>query len=144
MKYYSEGILNWNDCDYCNGGSSDKKYLQHCLQQIKEFLSRLRLTLNDKTEIAPISKGVRFLGFHTYITEKGKVIRKLNGGNKRQIKKRLRKNAKLVKSGKMTIKKFDDKYTSWKNHASHGNCYKLICSMDKFVESLFNEELEDS
>ena len=62
----------------------------------------------------------------------------------KQFKKHLRKNAKLVKSGKMTRKKFDEKYASWKNHTSHGNCYKLICSMDKFVESLFNEELEDS
>lgn len=124
--------------------SNDKEYLQNCLRQIKEFLSRLHLTLNDKTEIVPMRKGIRFLGFHIYITEEGKVIRKLTGDNKRQIKKRLRKNAKLVKAGKMTRKKFDEKYASWKNHASHGNCYKLLCSMDEFVESLFNEKMESA
>lgn len=40
----------------------------------------------------------------------------------------------------MSREKFDEKYNSWKNHASHGNCYKLICSMDEFVESLFTNK----
>lgn len=117
--------------------SDDKEYLKDCILKIKTYLSELHLTLNDKTEIVPMRKGIRFLGFHTYLTENGRVIRKLTGDNKRQIKKRLRKNAKLVVAGKMTRKKFDEKYTSWKNHASHGNCHKLITDMDKFVESLF-------
>lgn len=117
--------------------SDSKEYLCDCLVKITAYLSRLRLTLNSKTEILPMRKGIRFLGFHSYITEDGKVIRKLTGDNKRQIKKRLRKYAKLVKSGKMTREKFDEKYGSWKNHASHGNCYKLTREMDKFVESLF-------
>lgn len=61
----------------------------------------------------------------------------LTGENKRQIKKRLRKSAKLVLEDKMTRQKFDEKYESWKNHASHGNCHKLIKAMDSFVEELF-------
>ena len=117
--------------------SDDKEYLKDCLVKIKAYLAGLSLTLNDKTEIVPMRKGIRFLGFHSYLTEDGKVIRKLTGDNKRQIKKRLRKNAKLVAAGKMTREKFDEKYASWKNHASHGNCYKLICDMDEFVETLF-------
>lgn len=116
--------------------SDNKEYLQNCLRKINELLDRIHLTLNDKTEIVPMSKGIRFLGFHTYLTEDGKVIRKLTGDNKRQIKRQLRKNAKLVKEGKITREKFFEKYNSWKNHASHGNCYKLISSMDKFVETL--------
>jgi len=119
--------------------SSDKDYLKECLLRITEFIRPLHLTLNGKTEIVPMRKGIRFLGFHSYLTDDGKVIRKLTGDNKRQIKKRLRENAKLVMAGKMTRKKFDEKYASWKNHASHGNCYKLISSMDQYVESLFVE-----
>lgn len=117
--------------------AESKEHLKECLARIIEYLSELHLTLNSKTEIVPMRKGIRFLGFHTYLTEDGKVIRKLTGDNKRQIKKRLRTNAKLVQSGKMTREKFDEKYQSWKNHASHGNCYKLITEMDKFVETLF-------
>lgn len=117
--------------------SDDRQYLKYCLDNIRDFLSTLYLTLNDKTEIIPMRKGIKFLGFHTYLTEGGKVIRKLTGANKRQIKKRLRKNAALVRAGKMQKREFDECYASWKNHASHGNCYKLVCSMDKYVESLF-------
>lgn len=118
--------------------SPDREYLKQCLKRIQAFLASIKLKLNDKTEIVPLSKGLRFLGFHTYLTEEGKVIRKITGDNKRHIKKKLRKDAKLVKSGKMTRKKFDEKYNSWKNHASHGNCYKLIQSMDLFVAKLFD------
>lgn len=117
--------------------SKDKEYLEDCLGVIQEYLGTLHLTLNSKTQIVPIRKGIRFLGFHTYITEDGKVIRKLTGDNKREVKKRLRKYAKLVLNGKMTKENFDERYASWRNHASHGNCIKLIHSMDCYVETLF-------
>jgi len=117
--------------------AEDKEYLEKCLAEIRAYLAELRLTLNGKTEIVPIRQGVRFLGFHSYLTEDGKVIRKLTGDNKRQIKRRLRKYAKLVRDGRMTREKFDEKYASWKNHALHGNCHKLVTDMDRYVESLF-------
>ena len=119
--------------------SHDKEYLKDCLIRIKEYLSRLNLTLNNKTEIVPMSKGIRFLGFHSYLTSNGKVIRILTGENKRQIKRRIRKYIKLIKAGKMSLEKFYEKYNSWKNHASHGNCYNLIRSMDSFVTTLLTE-----
>ena len=124
--------------------SDDKKYLKDCLQKITAYLDRLKLTLNSKTEIVPMSKGIRFLGFHTYLTEDGKIIRKLPGDCKRQIKKRLRRNVALVQAGEMTREKFDESYLSWKNHASHGNCFKLICEIDKFVDELFGETKMDT
>ena len=117
--------------------SEDKEYLKYCLENIREFLSTLHLTLNSKTEIVPMRKGIRFLGFHTYLTKDGKVIRKLTGANKRQIRKRLRRYAMLVKAGKMQKREFDERYVAWKNHALHGNCYKLVCSMEQYVNSLF-------
>lgn len=117
--------------------SDDKEYLKYCLDNIRDYLSTLHLTLNGKTEVVPMRKGIKFLGFHTYLTEDGKVIRKLTGANKRQIRKRLRRYAALVNSGRMKRREFNERYEAWKNHASHGNCYKLICSMDRYVESLF-------
>lgn len=119
--------------------SNDKAYLQKCKDKIEEHLSSLGLTLNNKTEIVPISKGIRFLGFHTYLTNNGKVIRKLNGANKRQAKKKFRKYAQLVKKGKMDRSKFDEIYGSWKNHILHGNCFKLSMEMDKYIDQLLDE-----
>ena len=116
--------------------SKDKGYLKECLEAIEELVHSLGLTLNGKTQIVPIRKGIRFLGFHHYITNDGKYIRKLTGENKRKIKKRLRGWARAVKSGKMNEKKFYEKYGAWKNHALHGNCKKLCNSMDQYVKGL--------
>lgn len=118
----------------------DKEYLKNCLKAISEMVQSLGLSLNGKTQIVPFKKGIRFLGFYHYVTEDGKYIRKLLGENKRRMKKKLRRWARAVKSGKMTEKKFYEKYGAWKNHASHGNCYKLCKSMDLYVEELMKEE----
>lgn len=117
----------------------DKAYLQECLKEINTLVLSLGLELNGKTQIIPFKHGIKFLGFHHYISSDGKYIRKINGENKRRIKKKLRKWATAVKDGKMTEKKFYEKYGAWKNHASHGNCIKLCHSMDLYVEELFSE-----
>lgn len=115
---------------------SDKEYLKYCLEAIKFMVESLGLELNGKTQIVPFRKGMRFLGFHHYMTADGKYIRKLSGDNKRRMKRKLRRWTRAVKSGKMTKKKFYEKYEAWKNHALHGNCIKLCRSMDLFVEEL--------
>lgn len=114
----------------------DKEYLKLCLECIWEMVGSLGLSLNGKTQIVPFKNGINFLGFHHYVTADGKYIRKLSGENKRKIKKRVTRWARAVKSGKMTEKKFYEKYGAWKNHALHGNCIKLCHSMDLYVKEL--------
>ncbi len=114
----------------------DKEYLKYCLTVITEHLKSLKLTLNGKTQISPFKNGVSFLGFHTYITPDGKIIRRLKNQNKRNAQKKYLRMAKLVAEGKLTIEKFNDSYNAWKNHASHGNCYNLIKSMDKKINEI--------
>lgn len=114
----------------------DKEYLKECLSAIEQLVGSLGLSLNGKTQIVPFRKGIGFLGFHHYMTSDGKYIRKLKGENKRRMKKKLRRWAFAVKSGKMTEKKFYEKYGAWKNHALHGNCIKLCHSMDLYIEEL--------
>lgn len=114
----------------------NKEYLKLCLEFIKQFVDSLGLSLNGKTQIIPFKNGLLFTGFHHYITKDGKYIRKLNGVNKRRIRKKIRVWAKLVKSGKMSEQKFYEKYNAWKNHALHGNCIKLCHSMDLYVNEL--------
>lgn len=114
----------------------DKDYLKYCLEVIANYLKSLDLTLNGKTQIFPFKKGVNYLGFHTYVTNTGNVIRKLKNQNKRNAQRKFVKMAKLVVSGKLTIDKFYSSYTAWKNHISHGNCYKLSQIMDKKTEEI--------
>jgi RNA-directed DNA polymerase len=118
----------------------DKEYLKWCLECIKQFVNSLCLSLNGKTQIIPFKNGLLFTGFHHYITKDGKYIRKLNGVNKRRIRKKIRVWAKLVNSDKMSEQKFYEKYNAWKNHAMHGNCIKLCHSMDLYVKEVLKHE----
>ena len=57
----------------------DKAYLQYCRGEIEQYVARLGLRMNKKTNIFPLRNGIDFLGFHTYLTESGKIIRKSGG-----------------------------------------------------------------
>lgn len=117
----------------------DKEYLRYCLEMITEYLKTLDLTLNGKTQIFPFKNGVDYLGFHTYITENGKVIRKLKNENKRNAQKKYLRMAKLVNTGKLPKEKFDTSFNAWKNHISHGNCHKLLQGFENKLSDLINE-----
>ena len=118
-----------------------RDYLKYCLEVITEFLKTLDLTLNGKTQIFPFKNGVSYLGFHTYITNSGKVIRKLKNQNKRNAQRKFLKMAKLLSEGKITEEKFYSSYNAWKNHISHGNCYRLKISMDKKINEILRVKL---
>lgn len=119
-----------------------KEYLKYCLEILTAFLDTLDLKLNSKTQIFPFKNGVSYLGFHTYITNGGKVIRRLKNQNKRNAQRKYLKMAKLVVSGRLSREKFDASYGAWKNHITHGNCYKLGKIMDKKIESILKENFK--
>ena len=91
----------------------NKEYLKYCLQVIMEYLKTLDLEFNGKTQISPFKNGVSYLGFHTYIIDKGKAIRKLKNANKRNAQRKYLKMAKLVASGKLSSKKFNDSFNAF-------------------------------
>ena len=116
-----------------------KEYLKDCLAVITEYLKTLDLELNGKTQICPLKNGINYLGFHTYITENGKVIRKLKNQNKRNAQKKYRRMAKLVADGKISAEKLQASYGSWSNHVSHGNCYHLEKEIRNMIEGILEE-----
>lgn len=114
----------------------DKAYLQECLQAITLYLETLDLKLNGKTQIAPFKNGLNFLGFHTYVTSTGKVIRKVKNENRRNAQRKYRRMAKLVAVGKLPREKLDASYGAYLNHISHGNCHNLKRAMDVMIRSI--------
>lgn len=117
-----------------------KEYAKHCLDSIYEFVDTLNLELNEKTQIIPFKNGLKFCGFHVYVAKNGKIIQKLSNEKKRSAKKKYKKMAKLVNNGKMSNEKFYRSYNSWKNHISKGNCVKLGCEMDLYIENLLGSK----
>lgn len=112
-------------------------YLNGLDHYIKE---KLGLELNEKTQISPLRNGIDFLGFHTYLTDSGKVIRKLRRQSKTGICRRLKKFKGLHEQGRLPMNRIECSYRSWRGHAERGNCYHLIKKTDKLYNELFKKE----
>ena len=104
------------------------------LEAIRMMVKSLGLELNPKSQIVPFRMGLCYLGFHHYVTDEGKYIRKLRGDRKRNTQKKVRRWVRAVNEEKMPVEKFNEKYGACRNHMLHGNCIKLCHSMDLEIE----------
>ena len=119
----------------------DKEYLRYCQKQIETFLAGLRLELNEKTNIFPLRHGVDFLGFHTYITESGQIIRRLRHSSVKRMKGKIRWWKKEYPAGKVTKKEILDSWTAWDAHAAHDNSYTLRQEIAAKVSEIIGTQL---
>lgn len=120
----------------------DKEYLKYCLKEIQTFLAGLRLELNEKTNIFPLRHGIDFLGFHTYITESGQIIRKLRHASVKRMKGKIRGWSKDYPAGKVTKKEILDSWTAWDAHAAYGHTYALRQEIAQRVSKIIGIQLK--
>lgn len=113
-----------------------KAYLRHCLEVIISYLDTLGLTLNGKTQIFPLKNGVSYLGFHTYISNDGRAVRRLKNQNKRNARRKYTRMARMVADGRLSEEVFQASYGAWKNHISHGNCFRLGQATDRKINEI--------
>ena len=118
---------------------ADTLLLRQILKEIEAYIKPLGLRLNGKTQILPLKNGIDFLGFHTYLTQTGKVVRKVRAKSIDNMKRKIRKFRGLVDSDKMTLDSVVQSYASWTGHISHGNTYHLRQNMDAYFFSYFPE-----
>ena len=114
-----------------------KDTLRAAWKAISEHLAERGLELNDKTQIFPLRNGLDFLGFHSYLTDTGKVVRKLRRDSSERMKRKLRKYKVMYESGAITKEKITESYQSWRSHASHGDCHALIQKYDQLYNEIF-------
>jgi len=113
----------------------DKEYLKLCLREMTRLVEEdLQLEFNQKTQIIPIGEGVDYLGFRFYLTDTGKVIRKLRQSSKMRFKKRLKVMQKGYFNGTMELDDIKRSLASYNGHMAHGNTWGLKKSVyGKFV-----------
>lgn len=110
----------------------DKEYLKECRKKLETFLwDKLHLEMNEKTQIFPVKNGVDYVGFHSYLTETGKVIRKIRRNSKSKMNRKIKKFNKLYEENKITFEEIRQSTASWIGHAKHGDTYNLRKSMMK-------------
>lgn len=119
IKYYSRYM---DDCVLIH---RDKEYLRYCLEQMKQCAEKLRIDFNEKTVIFPLKNGVDYLGWHIYLTENGKIIRKVRQRTKYKYKRKLKYFQKAYKDGAVNLEEIHQVIASYHAHMSYGHTYQL-------------------
>lgn len=120
MKYYTrymdDGIILHHN----------KEHLKYVLQQMESYINeKLNLEFNEKTQIVPMAQGADYLGFHFYLTDSRKVVRRLRTSSKKRFKKRLRAYERAYKKDKISMQAITRSLASYKGHLSHGDTHAL-------------------
>lgn len=119
---------------------SDREKLEQVLADIRTQMAALGLELNSKTRIYPLRQGVMWLQWRFVLTDRGKVVRKLNDKKVGQERRKLRKMRKRVEDGRMTMVQVRDHYRGWKANAQRGNTRNLLKQMDRTYTDIMKEE----
>lgn len=119
----------------------DREYLKYCLEEIRKFCEGRGLVLNEKkTRIVPLTQGVKFLKTKFFLTETGKVIRKMNRQSPVKMRKKLYTFKRWLDDGRLTMEDVDTAYQSWRGHMRRGNSHKVLREMDALYNKLFKEK----
>ncbi|MCL2671183.1 MAG: RNA-directed DNA polymerase [Clostridiales bacterium] len=104
----------------------DKTHLRHCLAAIRAYCAgELKLELNEKTQILPVKNGVDYLGWHFYVCESGKIIRKLRNEKKRDIQRQMKRLTRDYREGRSDFGATKRSLVSIYGHLTHGHTYRL-------------------
>ena len=117
----------------------DKAYLQQCLQQIRNQVESLGLTLNNKTNLQPLRHDIIFLKWHFYILPTNRVILLINPHKKTKHKKRLHKLYCRERIGQLKPGTTYDSLQSFLANAQRGNTYYFCREMRHFYTNLGSE-----
>lgn len=126
-----------------------KEFLQECLEQIKAKCREDGLILNEKkTHIVKLSRGFTFLKVKYYLTDNGKVIRKISRESVTRERRKLKKLKTRLDCNLIQMEDILQSYNSWDGHASRFDSYNTRRSMRNTFNILFlrsnkNEVLQD-
>ena len=115
----------------------DKAYLQYCKKEIEKYVAGLGLSLNNKTNIFPLRNGIDFLGFHTYLTDTGKVIIKPRPRGIVKMRRKLRVFKRKLDAGKMAFADIKTSFVSFKGHLKHCNAHRIIVRLNALFDKIF-------
>lgn len=116
----------------------DKEYLRYCKEEIRKKCAELGMTLNErKTQIVKLSHGFTFLKVRFYITDTGKIIRKIHPASITRERRKLKKFYLKWQEGKMTRRDVWNSLQSWCSHALRFMAHYAVNNMITLYAKLF-------
>lgn len=115
----------------------DVGYLKECLDRLKIVYSEYGIVVNDrKTKICDLRHGFTFLKIRFQITETGRIIKKPCRESVTRERRKLKKQAKLLKEGAITAKDIETSYASWKGSMKTKDAYRAVKRMDELYKKI--------
>lgn len=116
----------------------DKEYLKYCKEEIRKKCAELGMTLNErKTQIVKLTHGFTFLKVRFYITDTGKIIRKIHPASVTRERRKLKKFHLKWLEGKMTRRDVWNSLQSWCSHAARFMAHYTVNNMITLYAQLF-------
>ena len=120
--------------------SSDLDELRTVRSAVTDELAALGYMVSQKkTHIQPLSQGIHYLGFSFRLCSDGNISRRILPSTIGRARRRMKKHAAYVASGKVSYAYAESCYTAWKAHAAKGDTKPLIKQMDAYFESLYSD-----
>jgi retron-type reverse transcriptase len=108
-------------CDDILIFADDKATLHAALAALRERAAALRLTLHPiKTRIYRADEGIEFVGYRLFRDH-----RRLRRSNVRLFTRRLRRQQRAYRAGRLPVNRLRASVSSWIAHASHADTYRL-------------------
>lgn len=114
----------------------DRAVLEKALEEITARVSALGLEMNKKTQIHPLRQGIIFLKWHYWLTDSGKVVRKICRKNVTRQRRKMKKLAAKIRAGEMPEEYLYMSFQSWRANAQRGNARSTILRMEALYEEL--------
>ena len=115
-----------------------KEYLQECVKHIQAICDELGITLNQKkTQIVKLSHGFTWLKIRFFLTETGKVVKKIYKRSVTRMRIKLKKLHRKLMAGKVEFPDIFATWQSWKSYAEKFNAYHTVQNMAELYTQLF-------
>ena len=124
--------------------SLDKSVLQATLAVIADRCATLGIVINwKKTRIVKLSRGFTFLKKRFFFTETGRIVVKPCRASITRERRKLKKQARLYREGKMTFEQVWQSYQSWRGGMTHFDAHRTVLSMDALFKELMGDVISD-
>lgn len=135
------GVLasgRYMDDSYCI--AIDKNTLWYALELIEGECDKLGIIINrKKTRIVKLTRGFTFLKKRFSFTQTGKVIVRPCRSSVTRERRKLKKQAVIVRRGDMTAEQVNQSYQSWRGGMQRINARKQVFRMDELYHRLFDD-----
>lgn len=137
QKYYGRYMDDWYII------SSDKKELEHLLDNIRVIANELGIHINDKkTRIVKLSSTYKFLQIKYTLTKNGKIIKRINPVRVTALRRKLKKLCVKVQNNEIDYNNVENMFKGWM-----GCFYKLLSKKQRknliqLYEGLFDKSIK--